>query len=298
MVTPESRRRALREFLIERRLRLDRSDVGLPDQCGSRGLSQAAVAELAGISLNWYELLESGRGDRPISSHSIEAVARALLLDEPDKLEFYRLALPCSYAATRIAESMQDGSLASLRAVRNLARSIASATTLHEIATIVVESMHTLNKPDGATMAVLQAGSGTDGFAVGPRARHVRRPLYDLVWSQMSDLAADRVAVAQDTATSEDFLQRPVDVTIDAVGDRDETHLTKMRWTPDTYDELCGNLRTVSGYTLPLTRGNGVTGIVTMMWTRTRDVSRLEIETAKSVAAVVQLSTTDGAGHP
>ena len=147
-------------------------------------------------------------------------------------------------------------------------------------------------------MAVLHAGNGTDGFAVGPRARYVRRPLYDLVWSQMSDLAADRVAVAQETATTEDFLQRPVDVTIDAVGDLDETHLTKMRWTPDTYDEFCGKLRTVSGYTLPLTRGNCVTGIVTMMWTRTRDVSRLEIETAKSVAAVVQLSTTEGAGHP
>jgi hypothetical protein len=220
-----------------------------------------------------------------------------LRLDEPDKLEFYRLALPFSYAAMRIAESMQDGSLASLRAVRKLASSIASATTLLEIATVVVESMQALNKPDGATMAVLHAESGTDGFAVGPRARYVGRPLCDLVWSQMSDLGADRVAVAQDTATTEDFLERPVDVTIDAVGDHDETLLANMRWTPDTYDELCGNLRTVSGYTLPLTRGNGVTGIVTMMWTRAREVSRLEIETAQSVAAVVQLSTRDGAGH-
>jgi len=71
---PEQRRKALREMLVELRRRLKPADLGLSGR-GRRkeGLSQRAVAELAGVSLNWYELFESGRGDRRFSEECVEA---------------------------------------------------------------------------------------------------------------------------------------------------------------------------------------------------------------------------------
>jgi len=86
----------LRSFLMERRGRLQPSDVGLPSY-GSRrcrGLRREEVAELIGVSANWYTLFEMARCNRRASLRMIERVATALRLDEADHTTLLCLAVP------------------------------------------------------------------------------------------------------------------------------------------------------------------------------------------------------------
>lgn len=74
-------RGSLAEFLHSRRVRLSPGDVGLPARVRRRtaGLRREEVAELAGISTDWYIRLEQGRARHP-SPATLDALARALRL--------------------------------------------------------------------------------------------------------------------------------------------------------------------------------------------------------------------------
>ncbi|MEU4746543.1 helix-turn-helix transcriptional regulator [Actinosynnema sp. NPDC023658] len=89
----ERRLTELREFLRSRRERLAPADVGLPDAGRRRtpGLRREEVAVLAGVGVSWYTWLEQGR-DIKVSGDVLDAVARALLLDEAGRVHLYRLA--------------------------------------------------------------------------------------------------------------------------------------------------------------------------------------------------------------
>src|ERR671931_781569 len=86
-------RSEIREFLISRRAKLKAADVGLPDY-GSRrvpGLRREEVAVLAGVSVPYYTRLE--RGDLAgVSDGVIEALARALALDDAERAHLWDLA--------------------------------------------------------------------------------------------------------------------------------------------------------------------------------------------------------------
>ncbi|HZD25283.1 MAG TPA: helix-turn-helix transcriptional regulator [Alphaproteobacteria bacterium] len=73
----------LGDFLRSRRIRLRPEDVGLPHGRRRRtpGLRREEVAELAGISVDWYVRLEQGRSTGP-SLTTVDALARALRLDD------------------------------------------------------------------------------------------------------------------------------------------------------------------------------------------------------------------------
>ncbi len=90
-----SRRTALTEFLRERRAALSPEDVGLPSVARRRtpGLRREDVAELAGISLNWYGLLESGAPIR-VSHQTLDRIALALRLDRASRRRLIALAVP------------------------------------------------------------------------------------------------------------------------------------------------------------------------------------------------------------
>ena len=84
------------EFLTTRRAGLQPADVGLPDFGGSRrvaGLRREELANLAGISVDYYTRLEQGRVANP-SEAVLDAVARALLLTDDETRHLYRLARP------------------------------------------------------------------------------------------------------------------------------------------------------------------------------------------------------------
>jgi len=86
-------RAELAMFLRSRRDRLRPSDVGLPGGARRRtaGLRRQEVAELAGMSVDYYVRLEQGRGPRP-SRQVLSALARALMLTFDEREYLFRLA--------------------------------------------------------------------------------------------------------------------------------------------------------------------------------------------------------------
>ncbi|GLY52777.1 helix-turn-helix transcriptional regulator [Lentzea sp. NBRC 102530] len=86
----------LRDFLTSRRAALSPEDVGLPAATTPRkvkGLRRAEVAILAGVSVDYYVKLEQGRA-RNVSEQVVEAVARALRLDDVESRYFSSLLQP------------------------------------------------------------------------------------------------------------------------------------------------------------------------------------------------------------
>lgn len=81
MTSTGLRRDELAAFLRSRRARLRPAEVGLPDGVRRRtpGLRRQEVAQLAGMSVDYYVRLEQGRGPHP-SRQVLAALARALLL--------------------------------------------------------------------------------------------------------------------------------------------------------------------------------------------------------------------------
>jgi transcriptional regulator with XRE-family HTH domain len=86
--------RELGEYLKALRARTRPEDVGLPPPGPNRrvrGLRREEVAQLAGVSVDYYTRLEQGRHQRP--SHSVvEAVAAALCLDDAERAHLINLA--------------------------------------------------------------------------------------------------------------------------------------------------------------------------------------------------------------
>jgi len=88
-----TRRSELAAFLRSRRERIRPEDAGLAPGMRRRttGLRREEVAQLSGVGVTWYTWLEQGR---PInaSTQVLDAVARTLRLDQPEREHLYRLA--------------------------------------------------------------------------------------------------------------------------------------------------------------------------------------------------------------
>ncbi|MFD4634109.1 helix-turn-helix transcriptional regulator [Streptomyces sp. NPDC058284] len=87
------RRSELAAFLRGRRARVTPADVGMAPGLRRRtpGLRREEVAQLSGVGVTWYTWLEQGR---PInaSPQVLDAVARTLRLDQPEREHLYHLA--------------------------------------------------------------------------------------------------------------------------------------------------------------------------------------------------------------
>jgi transcriptional regulator with XRE-family HTH domain len=86
----------LRDFLRSRRARITPAEAGLPPLPGARrvpGLRREEVAMLAGVSVDYYVRLERGR-NLNVSESVLDAVARALRLDETERTHLFALARP------------------------------------------------------------------------------------------------------------------------------------------------------------------------------------------------------------
>lgn len=89
-------REELRDFLRSRRARLTPADVGLGADARPRrvpGLRREELAQLAGVSVDYYTRLEQGR-DLNVSQDVLQAVARALRLREDERAHLLDLARP------------------------------------------------------------------------------------------------------------------------------------------------------------------------------------------------------------
>jgi transcriptional regulator with XRE-family HTH domain len=87
-----------REFLVSRRARITPEQAGLRTYGGNRrvkGLRREEVAMLAGVSAEYYVRLERGNL-RGASDDVLDGIARALQLDEADRLHLFDLARAAS----------------------------------------------------------------------------------------------------------------------------------------------------------------------------------------------------------
>lgn len=84
----------VREFLMSRRAKITPAQVGLPDFDEDRrvtGLRRGEVAQLAGVSPEYYTRLERGH-IRGASDSVLEAIARALRLSDLERAHLFDLA--------------------------------------------------------------------------------------------------------------------------------------------------------------------------------------------------------------
>ena len=88
------RKEEIREFLISRRAKVSPEQAGIPSYGELRrvpGLRREEVAQLAGVSTDYYTRLERG-SLRGVSDTVLEAVASALQLDEAERAHLMDLA--------------------------------------------------------------------------------------------------------------------------------------------------------------------------------------------------------------
>ncbi|MFT3889908.1 MAG: helix-turn-helix transcriptional regulator [Arachnia sp.] len=86
-------RAQVREFLTTRRAHVAPRQVGLPEGTGRRvpGLRRSEVAALAGISIEYYTRIERGALSGA-SPEVLDAISRALLLDDSERAHLFDLA--------------------------------------------------------------------------------------------------------------------------------------------------------------------------------------------------------------
>jgi transcriptional regulator with XRE-family HTH domain len=98
-------RNEIREFLASRRAKITPQQAGLVAYGRNRrvpGLRREEVAMLAGVSIDYYTQLERGNA-RGVSEEVLDAIARALQLDEAERTHLFDLVRTASPARGRPA---------------------------------------------------------------------------------------------------------------------------------------------------------------------------------------------------
>ena len=99
------RKEEIRDFLISRRAKITPERAGIPNYGELRrvpGLRREEVAQLAGVSTDYYTRLERG-SQRGVSDAVLEAVASALQLDEAERAHLMDLARTAKSPSRRAA---------------------------------------------------------------------------------------------------------------------------------------------------------------------------------------------------
>lgn len=99
----------IRDFLASRRARITPAQAGLPDSARRRvaGLRREEVAVLAGVSTEWYTRLEKGHIGG-VSEDVLDAVARALRLDDDERTYLFDLARSSRHANRAATSRRKD----------------------------------------------------------------------------------------------------------------------------------------------------------------------------------------------
>ena len=95
-------RRDVHDFLVTRRARITPAQAGLPtfgDKRRVAGLRREEIASLAGVSVDYYARLERGNL-RGVSDSVLDALARALQLDDTERAHLHDLARSANATTT------------------------------------------------------------------------------------------------------------------------------------------------------------------------------------------------------
>jgi transcriptional regulator with XRE-family HTH domain len=153
-------RSEVREFLTTRRARLTPEQAGLPPTRSRRvpGLRRSEVASLAGLSVEYYARLERGQ-IAGASSGVLEALARALQLDEVEHAHLFDLA--------RAA----DGIPTSGRPRRRTAAKAASRPSLQWAMEAITDAVAFVRDPQQNLLAVNALGRAFYSPVIGDGGR-------------------------------------------------------------------------------------------------------------------------------
>ncbi|GAB3188454.1 transcriptional regulator with XRE-family HTH domain [Micromonospora palomenae] len=205
----------LGDFLRSRRARLTPPDLGLAWPNGGRrvhGLRREEVALAAGVSADYYTRLEQGRA-RNVSDQVLDAVARALRLDDLETRHLFALTRPAA-AARRTAPEQPPKPRAALRAMLDSLDPTPAIIHGPRLEVLGINRMGKVLLDDFEAMPLRERNMARWTF-LDPRARRVYRE-WDVVAPQMVAilrLAAGRHAedpalaelVAELTARSDQF---------------------------------------------------------------------------------------------
>lgn len=144
----QTRRAALRKFLMEIRGRLRPEDVGL-DSVGQRrvpGLRREEVAALAQVSPAWYTLLETARDIR-VSPRMLDRLATALRLSDDEKIHLFSLAIDEMPAIPRATPESAGAIGREYFELKRFARRSKSVSTVHELGQLTCDLIFNLRRP-------------------------------------------------------------------------------------------------------------------------------------------------------
>jgi transcriptional regulator with XRE-family HTH domain len=141
------------EFLTSRRARVTPEQVGLPSYGPRRvqGLRREEVASLAGVSVEYYKRLERGNASG-VSEAVLEALARALQLDDAERAHLFDLARAANPIAPRRRRPAQQ-----------------------RVRPVVVRILESIGSP------AIVRNSRVDYLAANPVGRALYAPLFDSV---------------------------------------------------------------------------------------------------------------------
>ena len=158
----QSRREALRKFLMELRARLRPEDVGLVSLGQRRvpGLRREEVAVLAEVSPAWYTLLETARDIR-VSPRMLDRLASALRLSDDEKIQLFSLAIdemPTIERATPESTGAIGREYAELKIFTRRSRSV---STLQELGELTADFLFDRSRPvEAACFVSADLGAG------------------------------------------------------------------------------------------------------------------------------------------
>jgi MmyB-like transcription regulator ligand binding domain/Helix-turn-helix domain len=175
-------RAELAAFLWARRARVSPRDAGLPALGRRRtpGLRRQEVAQLAGLSVDYYIRLEQGRGPQP-SGQVLSALARALLLTADQRDYLFRIAGQAPPQPPRPSREITPG-------IRHLLDGM-SATPAY----VVDAAYNVLAWNQLATCFIGNLAGGTDRNMIRWTFRH---PPADTVWSDEHWIRFTRSTIA------------------------------------------------------------------------------------------------------
>lgn len=147
-MSDQSRRAALRTFLMEVRARLHPEDVGLPSIGRRRvpGLRREEVATLAEVSPAWYTLLETARDIR-VSPRMLDRLAAALRLSDDEKVHLFSLAIDEMPTIERARPESAGAIGREYSELKMFARRSRAASTLEELGELTTDLLFELTRP-------------------------------------------------------------------------------------------------------------------------------------------------------
>jgi transcriptional regulator with XRE-family HTH domain len=319
-MNPEIRRLALRALLTKRRNALTPRDVGLRAHGFRRvpGLRREEVAELAGVSVKWYEQFEAGAGQRRFSAAFVQKIADALQMDERERATLFRLALPeIDFAVGQYERSARDGALQSLTKMRALVRRLSTVSSFESAVRACVDVVESIIAPTCVSVAnLLRNGRAPRPVAVGAKAK-LARPSFAAgcvavnypsrfgltTFSEerpaREDTTDGSFAYIQQTSNGKSFTVKltPLPLAPHVALPREEipSHgggditIRDITMSADAYWEWNSHLRSRASLVHGLFERGAYRGNIATLWTEPHAVSPFEIEVLQTVSAIVAL---------